>query len=65
MSKEYFARNRKVVKVGDSFAMTFPKDELRERGLLNDEDELIEDVEGRPYIDDEEGVIGGEIPVDS
>jgi hypothetical protein len=65
MSKEYFARSRKVVKIGDSFGLTFPKDELRERGLLNDEGELIEDVEGRPYIDDEEGVIGGEIPVDS
>ena len=65
MSKEHFARRRKLQKTGDSFAMTFPKEELRERGLINEDDELIEDVEGRPYVDDEEGVIGGEIPVDS
>jgi len=65
MSKKHFARGRKLQKTGDSFAVTLPKEELRERGLINEDDELIGDVEGRPYVDDEEGVIGAEIPVDS
>jgi hypothetical protein len=64
MSKTYFARRRKLLKVGNSVAITLPKSELKEYGLVDEDGDLVEEAEGRSYIDPEAGIIGGEVSLD-
>lgn len=63
-SKTYFARRRKLQEVGDSVAIKLPKSELREHGLVNEDGDLVEEAEGRSYIDPDAGIIGSEVSLD-
>jgi hypothetical protein len=57
-SREPYVDGRKLRPVGNSYGTTFPKDQLREHGLLDEDDELRDDVQAEPYVDEERGEIG-------
>lgn len=48
---------RTVTRIGHSYYASLPKEELRERGLINDDDELVEDLEATPFVDGDELVL--------
>jgi hypothetical protein len=61
--KTYFARSRELTKSGNSVVSTLPKDVLRNHGLVDEEDEPVDNAYVQPYIDHDREVLGVEVPL--
>ena len=59
-----FARTRSLTPSGNGIVSAWPKELLREEGLLDEDDEPVDDAEVLVYRDEDRGALQLEVPIE-